>query len=143
LWTAIGDEGFVYLDTLSPDQNVDEATLRYGKVANGVLPFPGTTIQTRAALGFATLMPSLPAVVYTVETGTTGTDGLYVNATLPFSATGVTPTDGGTTPDATVDATVDMTTGPDATSSDVGANEGGPADAASDADAVDAGADNG
>ena len=82
-WTPIGDEGYVLLDTLSPDPNVDEATLRYAKVANGLLPATGTSIQTRAGLAFATLLPSLSAVVYTVETGTAG-DGLYVDAALPF-----------------------------------------------------------
>jgi hypothetical protein len=67
--------------------SVNEATLRYGKVTGGLLPATGKAIQTRAALSFATLLPSLSAVVYTVATGTTGVDGLYVTATLPFSTT--------------------------------------------------------
>ena len=83
-WTPIGDEGYVFLDTLSPDPNVNEATLRYAKVANGLLPVTGTSIQARAGLAFATLLPSLSAVVYTVETGAAG-DGLYVDAALPFA----------------------------------------------------------
>ncbi|HTA21309.1 MAG TPA: hypothetical protein VK989_18585, partial [Polyangia bacterium] len=83
-WTPIGDEGYVFLDTLSPDPNVNEATLRYAKVANGLLPSTGTSIQARAGLAFATLLPSLSAVVYTVETGAAG-DGLYVDAALPFT----------------------------------------------------------
>jgi hypothetical protein len=140
VWTPIADEGFVYLDTLSP--TADEATLRYGKVTDGLLPATGTPIQTRAALSFATLLPSLPAVVYTVATGTTS-DGLYVNATLPFSTTTVTP-DGGT-PDAAADATPDTTdaatTGPDATGSDTAATESGPAEGGSETGASDAGAD--
>jgi hypothetical protein len=130
-WTPIADEGFVYLDTLDPDANVNEATLRYGKVANGLLPVPGTAIQTRAALNFATLLPSVSAVVYTVATGT-GADGLYVNATLPFTATGVTPTDGGTTSTDATGAEV---------GTDVGTIEAGPADGGSETGAADAGAD--
>ena len=84
--TPVGDEGYVFLDTLSPDPSINEATLRYAKVANGALPALGTPIQARAGLAFATLLPSLPAVAYTVNTGASG-DGLYVNATLPFTAT--------------------------------------------------------
>jgi hypothetical protein len=137
-WTPIADEGFVYLDTLDPDPNVNEATLRYGKVAAGLLPATGTVIQTRAALNFATLLPAISVVVYTVETGTTGSDGLYVNATLPFSSTTVTSTDGGTTTDAPTDTTTDTTTdtapGPDAPASDAGTNEVGASDAGADAD---------
>jgi hypothetical protein len=137
-WTPIADEGFVYLDTLSPDPSLNEATLRYGKVSGGLLPPTGTPIQTRAALNFATLLPSISAVVYTVATGTTGADGLYVNATLPFSTTAGTPTDGGT---AEPDGPTDTTTGSDATGADVGATEGGPADAGSETGAADAAAD--
>jgi hypothetical protein len=35
-------------------------------------------------LTFATLLPSLSAVVYKVQTGAAG-DGLYVDAALPFT----------------------------------------------------------
>ena len=83
-WTPIGDEGYVFLDTLSPDPNVNEGTLRFGKVANGLLPTTGTAIQARAGLTFSTLLPSLSAAVYTVETGS-ATDGLYVATGLPFT----------------------------------------------------------
>jgi hypothetical protein len=85
-FAPVADEGYVFLDTLAPDPNVNEATLRYAKVANGALPPLGTPIQVRAGLAFATLLPSLPGVIYTVSTGGAG-DGLYVNATLPFTAT--------------------------------------------------------
>jgi hypothetical protein len=82
-FTPVADEGYVFLDDVAPDPSVDEATLRYAKVASGALPAKGTPIQMRAGLSFATLMPSLPAVVYPVTTGGAG-DGLYVNAPLPF-----------------------------------------------------------
>jgi hypothetical protein len=120
-WTPIADEGFVYLDTLSPNLNVNEGTLRYGKVANGILPALGTSVQTRAGLTFAALLPSLAAVVYTVDTGAS-TDGLYINAALPFTATPVVPSDGGTGSDAT--------TGAD-TGTEAGAVEAGPAEGGS------------
>jgi hypothetical protein len=48
-------------------------------------------VQTRADPVFAPLLPALPAVVYTVNAGG-NTDGLYINAALPFA----TGTDGGT-----------------------------------------------
>jgi hypothetical protein len=80
------DEGYVYLDDVNPDPNVFEATLRYAKVANGALPATGTSIQARAGLVYAPLLPSLPAVLYVVTTSGPG-DGLYLNATLPFTTT--------------------------------------------------------
>jgi hypothetical protein len=82
----VGDEGYVFLDDVAPDPSVNEATLRYAKVANGLLPVQGTTLQMRAGLSFAVLLPTLPAVAYIVTTGGPG-DGLYVNATLPFTTT--------------------------------------------------------
>ena len=120
-WTAIGDEGLVYLDTLDPDPAVNEATLRYGKIAQGTLPPLGTPVQVRAGLSFATLLPALDAVVYTITTSTSA-DGLYVNATLPFTVTTSVPDAGTAIPEA----------GP----TDAGATETGGGD---DAGAIEAG----
>ena len=50
--------------------------MRYARIVNGALVV-GPPIQTRAAPVFAPLEPALPAVAYTVETGT-GADGLYL-----------------------------------------------------------------
>jgi hypothetical protein len=94
-WTAIGDEGIVFLDTINPDPAVNEATLRYAKITQATLPAVGTVVQTRAGLNYATLLPSLPAVLYLI-TSNTSADGLYLNATLPFTVTAPVPTDGGT-----------------------------------------------
>jgi hypothetical protein len=121
-WVPVGDEGLVYLDAINNDPNIDEATLRFGKVtAAGVLPNPGTVIQARAGLTFATLLPSLSAVVYVV-TSKTSADGLYINATLPFTVTAPS-TDGGA-PDVGVDTGTPV---PEAGSGD--AADGGSGDA--------------
>jgi hypothetical protein len=99
-WQPVGDEGLVYLDEINADPAVNEATLRYGKITQGVLPATGTVVQTRAGLSFSVLLPALDAVVYTISTNTSA-DGLYVNPTLPFTVTTSVP-DAGTPPsDAT------------------------------------------
>ena len=100
-WQVAGDEGLVYLDDVNSDPTIDEASLRYGKITGGLLPSPGTVVQSRSGLAFSAMLPSLDAVVYTISTHTSA-DGLYVNATLPFTVTTPTSTDGGTTttPDA-------------------------------------------
>jgi hypothetical protein len=95
-WQVAGDEGLVYLDDVNSDPTIDEASLRYGKIAGGLLPSPGTVVQPRAGLAFSALLPALDAVVYTISTHTAA-DGLYVNATLPFTVTAPVP-DGGTPP---------------------------------------------
>jgi hypothetical protein len=84
--TSVSNEGYVFLDDVNPNPSIDEATLRYAKVAGGFLPSRGTPIQMRAGLTYATLLPSLPAVVYVVSTVGAGA-GLYLNATLPFTTT--------------------------------------------------------
>jgi hypothetical protein len=119
--TAIGDEGLVYLDTLNPDPAVNEATLRYGKIQQGLLPSPGNVVQTRAGLSFSTLLPALNAVVYTITTSTSA-DGLYVNATLPFSITTSVP-DGGTTMNDA--GSSDSGGGADGGAADTGTSDGG------------------
>jgi hypothetical protein len=131
-WTPIGDEGLVFLDTLAPGSTVNEATLRYAKVQSGALPVPGTVIQERAGLAYATLLPTLPAVVYTI-TSNTSVDGLYINATLPFTVTAATPP-----PDGGTDATGGSDTSNDGgTTTEAGAPETGGGDTA-DSDASDA-----
>jgi hypothetical protein len=74
--------GFIFLD--DADAAAGEGTLRYARVVNGALVVE-PPLQTRAARVFAPLPPALPAVVYTVETGTAA-DGLYL-ATLPAAPT--------------------------------------------------------
>ncbi|HVU51317.1 MAG TPA: hypothetical protein VHL80_11555, partial [Polyangia bacterium] len=78
--TVAGDLGLVYLDDADPA--ADEATLRYDPFMYGALQPAGTPIQTRAASVYAALAPALPAVVYTVATGTAA-DGLYVARLAP------------------------------------------------------------
>jgi hypothetical protein len=112
-WQIAGDQGFVYLDDASA--TVDEATLRFGVASAGKLPSPGTAVQARAASVYAPLLPALAAVVYTVGTGTAA-DGLYINATLPFTATPPAPG-----PDAGVDAKDASADAPDASA---GASDG-------------------
>jgi hypothetical protein len=94
-WQVVGTEGLVYLDEVNPDPAIDEATLRYGKITSGLLPATGTVVQQRAGLSFSALLPALDAVVYTIATHTSA-DGLYINATLPFTVTTSVP-DAGTT----------------------------------------------
>jgi hypothetical protein len=69
-----GSEAFVYLD--DADAVADEATLRLARVVDGALVV-APPLQTRAAHVFAPLAPALPAVMYTVATGTPA-DGLYL-----------------------------------------------------------------
>jgi hypothetical protein len=79
-----GDEAFAYLDDADPA--APESTLRYARVMDGALVV-GSPVQTRAASVFAPL-PSVPALLYTVATGTAA-DGLYVvdpTTLLPASA---------------------------------------------------------
>jgi hypothetical protein len=122
-WQAIGDEGLVYLDDINPDPAINEASLRYGKIAQGVLPSPGMVIQSRAGLAFSALLPALDAVVYTIDTGT-AVDGLYVNATLPFTVTTSVPDAGTTT--MTTDAGADTGVNQGAGGSDGGASDAQP-----------------
>jgi hypothetical protein len=120
-WLPVSDEGYVFLDTINPDGS-DEATLRYAKVASGALPATGTVVQTLVASVFAPLLPTLPAVVYTVGTRTSA-DGLYINATLPFTTMPVVPP-----PDAgpATDGSSDGTSGGDVgAASDAGDGAGG------------------
>jgi hypothetical protein len=128
-WVPIADEGYVYLDDLSPDAN--EATLRFAQIKDGLLPAMGTQVQTRAAFVFSSLLPTLPAVIYTVAT-TTPADGLYINAKLPFTATpAVPPPDAGATAGDGGDAApvsdggVPETGASETGASDTGASEGG------------------
>jgi hypothetical protein len=96
-WTPIGDEGLIYLDDFAATVGVNEASLRYAKVTAGTQPGTGTVVQSRAGLEYAPLLPAMPAVVYTISTNNAAIDGLYINAKLPFTATGVPPApDGGT-----------------------------------------------
>jgi hypothetical protein len=74
-----GDDGYLFLD--DADLAAGEATLRYARVVNGGLAVVDPPLQTRAASVFAPLAPALPAVAYTVATGTAA-DGLYL-APLP------------------------------------------------------------
>jgi hypothetical protein len=80
-WRAMGDQGYTWEDDSATGQT---GTLRYAKVANGVLP-AGTMIQTQADAFYVSLYPALPAVVYVVATGS-AQDGLYINSSLPFTA---------------------------------------------------------
>jgi hypothetical protein len=124
-WHPVSDEGFVYEDEFNED-GLDEATLRYSKVANMVLPTPGVLVQTRAASPYAPLLPTLDAVMYTVATKTSA-DGLYINTKLPFTTTPIVPPpDGGTPPPV------------DGGGTDVGATEAGGGDVAAEAPGGDA-----
>jgi hypothetical protein len=123
-WTPIADEGLVYLDTLNPDPAINEATLRYGKIQQGLLPSPGNVIQTRAGLAYSTLLPALNAVVYTITTDTS-VDGLYINATLPFTITTSAPDAGTTMNDAGTSDSGGGTGGGDGSAPEAGGSDGG------------------
>jgi hypothetical protein len=69
-----GADAYAYADENDPASG--EATLRYAHAVGDTLA-AAATIQTRAAPAFAPLAPALPAVAYTVATGTAA-DGLYV-----------------------------------------------------------------
>lgn len=85
-WTAIGDEGYIYLDDATEDGF--EGTLRFSQVSNGTLPAKGTVLQMRAATVIGSLLPTLPAVIYTVTLpDQTANNGIYINTTLPFTST--------------------------------------------------------
>jgi hypothetical protein len=135
-WQPVSDEGFVYQDEFNED-GLDEATLRYSKVENHILPSPGAVVQTRASAVYSPLLPSMDAVVYTVATHTSA-DGLYINTKLPFTTTPVAPPpDGGT--DVVTPPPADgggSETGGDAgveAGGDTGGSDAGAADAASEA----------
>jgi hypothetical protein len=86
-WTPVKDQGVVYADTVAGTSFADlTVTLRYAQFTGTALPTTGTVVQERANQIFATLLPALPAVVYTINTGG-ATDGLYVKAGLPFATT--------------------------------------------------------
>jgi hypothetical protein len=121
-WTPIASEGYVYLDELSLDQTLNEATLRYAKLDQGMLPAKGTAIQTRAQFRYATLLPTLPAVVYEVSSGA-GTDGLYINASLPFTTSPIVPPPDGGAPDATTPDATTPDAQPDAPAVDAGTTD--------------------
>jgi hypothetical protein len=143
--TPVGDQGVVFLDTLNPDLNINEATLRYSKVASGVLPAPGTVIQARAGLQYATLLPSLPAVLYVISASAPGADGLYLNSTLPFTVTapvgdgGAGDTSGGNDAGVTDAGTTEAGGGSDAAGGTGGGDAGASDAGASDVGATDAG----
>jgi hypothetical protein len=134
LLTAIGTQGAVYLDTVNSDPNTSEGTLRDSTIQSGLLPVVGNVVQERAGLQYATLLPALDAVVYTITTNTSA-DGLYVNAMLPFTVTTSVP-DGGTTSEGgTSEAGATETGGSPETGggSDGGGAETGGADGGTDA----------
>jgi hypothetical protein len=81
---AVGDEGYVYGDQTTDGSDM---TLQYASLTGGALP-AGTMIQTRAYPVFAVLPPALPAVVYSVYVQG-DQDGLYINASLPFTAAAI------------------------------------------------------
>jgi hypothetical protein len=90
-------EAFVYLD--DADAVADEATLRLARVVDGALVV-APPLQTRAAHVFAPLEPALPAVMYTVATGTSA-DGLYVyvdSAPSPSADASTEASDAGAAP---------------------------------------------
>ena len=93
-WIPASDQGYVYLDqvVVLSDGVTQVGNVNYNKVSGGVLP-SGTLVGTQAAAVFAPLLPTLPAVVYSVAVGSP-VDGLYINATLPFSSRAVVPPDG-------------------------------------------------
>lgn len=132
-WVPINDEGYVFLDELALDPSVNEATLRYALIKDGMLPAAGTKIQTRSQFVYAPLLPTLSAVVYNVRSGNKDTDGLYINASLPFKTTPVVPPPDGGTPDvpANTDAGTPGTDAPVEAAADAG---GGTDAAVADAD---------
>jgi hypothetical protein len=73
----------VFGDTIMPVGQTDlSVTLRYSSFTGAALPATGTVVQEQAGATFA-VVPPAKAVVYSVGVGGS-TDGLYVNANLPF-----------------------------------------------------------
>ncbi|HVR64465.1 MAG TPA: hypothetical protein VMU50_21340, partial [Polyangia bacterium] len=132
-FSAVGDQGYVYEDESSA--TAAEATLRFNQVVAGMLKTKGTVVQTQAYPTAAVLWPAHAAVVFSVATNGS-TDGLYVNATLPF--TGLTPppgfipapTDGGASEGgAAVEAGPDLPPAIDAGTPETPADDSGAGDA--------------
>jgi hypothetical protein len=80
-WQPAGDTTLVYEDEFAPDGS-DRATLRLAAVTNGTLPAQGAVIAANASGVYAPLAPALPAVVYSVLTGTQF-DGLFIYVSPP------------------------------------------------------------
>ncbi|HEX3695576.1 MAG TPA: hypothetical protein VH374_09300 [Polyangia bacterium] len=91
---AVGDQGYVYED--DGDATLPIGTLRYNQIVNGVLSATGAQVQTNASATVSLLWPAHSAVVYSINANN-ATDGVYVNAMLPFTETVPPPgADGGT-----------------------------------------------
>src|SRR5204862_1610793 len=65
-WLPVGDDSLVFLDDFATD-GADEATLRFIRVSNGLLPAKGTILATHVSSVYAPLGPALPGLVYTVQ----------------------------------------------------------------------------
>jgi hypothetical protein len=103
----IADQGYVYLD--EGDEMGTTGTLRYNQLMNGQLSLTGQIVQREAQPTAAVLWPAHPAVVYTIASQGS-TDGLYVNATLPFvNLLPPPPRSDAGAPEASVDVSVDVT----------------------------------
>jgi hypothetical protein len=101
----VGDQGYVYEDEGS--DTTPEGTLRFNQLVDGQLGARGTVVQQRAFSTAALLWPAHAAVVYSINADGT-TDGLYINAKLPFVGTMPPP---GSNLDAAVEAATDTGAG--------------------------------
>jgi hypothetical protein len=96
-FTAIGDDGYMYLDD---SRDPADSTIRATRVTGGMFQATANVIQTRGSSIFSPLLPTLPAVIYTVNVPDhKDKNGIYINTTLPFPASmTLPPPDGGTAP---------------------------------------------
>jgi hypothetical protein len=121
----IADQGYVYLD--DSDAMGTTGTLRYNQLMTGQLALTGVIVQKNAQPTTAVLWPAHAAVVYTIASEGS-TDGLYINASLPFTGLLPPPPSGpdAGTPEASVDLTpANDTAGADATPIEVPGADGG------------------
>jgi hypothetical protein len=80
-WESIGQEGYIWQDNTAAE---NLGVIRYSLFRDGLL-LPGVPVAL-ASPYYSVLLPSLPVIVYTIETNT-GRDGLYISDALPFSST--------------------------------------------------------
>ena len=80
-WESIGQEGYIWQDNTAAE---NLGVIRYSLFRDGSL-LPGIPVAL-ASPYYSVLLPSLPVIVYTIETNTER-DGLYISDGLPFSTT--------------------------------------------------------
>jgi len=81
-WYVVGNQGFIFTD----GSDGTTMNLKYVEVTNGNQWGTIKTIQGGIGVVFSTFTPEYNTVIYTIDSGTEGVDGIYIDATLPFTA---------------------------------------------------------